>query len=474
MTEEIYDPWNVNVTIYPETYAHRLGITTGSEGRRRDERGSWLPTVVATVARDTSWPNPESRALRDRVVQRYQGIAHPVSRTAEATLDQEPVRFLFMDCGRWGGSSRYPQNRHFGLVRGRWVLVCEFRPNQSGSVASCDNNGLIDQFLQHLCTGGSSCSIIRRKFCRYGPDEIYENSPLYLFLGDLHLPVANSMPPVGGGVRHERGSVYHGEVLERSVDERYIDNDEPAMGRIVRDIEYQPREHSSYQWYGYHLSGDIFEEAEEDLSQFLTKIENFRHRNRIHLIQVGDMYEVWLGFERYFSEVRERSQVVLRGEQVRGITASQFIEHWVAAVNNTNPVANRLHNLDVQKTWIWGNHDNYLACLHPNIPARQVNFSGNGIFAEHGHQGDEYNRDGAIRGHDITQSVFVGRLPYWRELDPNRRRHFIAFSALRFLAQNDFYIYVMAHTHSPYLTDVNVYIRPGSAPEPSTMMMYHL
>jgi len=119
MTEEIYDPWNVDVAIYPETYARRLGITTGSEERRRDIAGAWVPTVVTMLLRDTSWPNPESRALRDRVVQRYQGIAHSVSRTVEATLDQQPVRFVFMDCARWGGSSTYPYNRHFGLVRGR-------------------------------------------------------------------------------------------------------------------------------------------------------------------------------------------------------------------------------------------------------------------------------------------------------------------------------------------------------------------
>lgn len=219
---------------------------------------------------------------------------------------------------------------------------------------------------------------------------MYENSPLYLFLGDLHLPAANRMPAFGG---NERYMPVHDQVVR--IDTHYIDNDEPAMGRIVRDIEYQPRQHSSYDWYSYYLSGDIFEGAEEDLLQFLSKIENFQHRNRIRLIQMGDMYEMWLGLERYFGQVGERSEV-------------------------------------------------------------------------------EYNRDGAIEGHDITQRVFVREFPYWRSFDPNRRRHFIAFSALRFLAQNDFYIYVMAHTHSPYLTTVNVYVRPGvpagRALEPSTIM----
>jgi len=375
--------------------------------------------------------------LRQRIVDRYREDLRSVPRHTEASLDVRPLRFVYLDCGRWGGTSNFPAGRHFAIVKGRRVALCEFHGSaRAGSAAPDLNEPLMNSFLHHLRGSRHYVNVIAQTWFLSGPDEDFAGGPMYLLIGDLHLPIQTEVPTMGPG-----GA--------------YVARPEEPIGRIAGGEDYSST--TAPDWHQRYDRGDIFEEAAPELNIFLDRLESFSRREEIHLVQAGDMYELWIGLERHFEHFPDRSQVALRQGQPRSITAQQFVEHWVGITNERNPVATRIQRALPESTWIYGNHDNYLAVLHPGIPERTRLLRRHGLYVEHGHQADAYNHDGEIEGHTITQQVFT--LPIMREFDPSRRRHFITFAALRCLARRDFHIYVMAHTHSPYLTTVNVDLR---------------
>jgi hypothetical protein len=278
---------------------------------------------------------------------------------------------------------------------------------------------------------------------------------LYILLPDLHLPVVAAPTPRIKEVREYR--YYHGESIPYV--RRVVDDGLASKGRSP----YNQGSPNTIRWFGKYFRGDIFgKEAAVDLDLFLRLLNSFEKKEHIHLVQLGDMYELWLGFKRYFAESEEsKPQVIARPGRIDSMTAAEFISYWVRTTNSNSicaQVIKAFENLNVKsKTWLYGNHDNYLALpsvTSGQFPARFPQYRVGGLLMEHGHAPDPHNRDGAISGHKWTNRNF--NFPVLRSFDPSRRWLWLTHAALLWAAKPDFAIYAMAHTHSPFLTKLKV------------------
>src|SRR5687767_6041010 len=112
----------------------------------------------------------------------------------------------------------------------------------------------------------------------------------------------------------------------------------------------------------------------------------------IRVMQLGDMYELWVGLQNAFEAPKDLKQ--------------RFVRHWITECETeTDPDQRRvieqlkdLCNLS-GGALLSGNHDNY---------ARKLgHFRDPGILVEHGHQSDLFNKGKAPHdGWALTQLAF--------------------------------------------------------------------
>ena len=363
--------------------------------------------------------------------------------------------FLYLDCGRWGGSNFWPPQRDFGLVCGRTAVLCSFKFN--GGTPPPLSNDLkrpeiehINALLKQLGTGSLGAVTVRRWDVSRTQLPNNADTPadkIFVCLGDMHLPVITSMNDTFG----KRFGRIPGATGS-------------SGDMVVADAATWFTTYNGGDGSGNHdrAGGDIFEGAGADLTELMRLLSGFQSFP-LHLIQCGDLVDLWLGFERFY--LRDPASVVLDSSK-SDPTATEWIDHWTdATLKNTTQsadVANLLGFSNGQKTWLYGNHDNYLARHNPDSLRslsgnldRQPNLDTGIMFVEHGHRWDSYNKDGAIMGQAITQAAFSA--PVVRKLDPSARRDCILGAAGDFQKRetsNPFVVYVMGHTHCACLTRV--------------------
>ncbi len=431
------------------------------------------------------------------------------------TLDHHNVidqgdDFVYLDVGRWGGSDRF-----FGVVYGNedecHVALCEY-VGESGRVRdlpgqSC--SGPVARVVREFLNTCQSRIVDGARF-----QTINTAGKLYLLLGDLHVPIVSHL------CRDCRdGGTERPEIMCR-VDENYMRqlapgsltdffnlrglanlgllSPSPDVDRIlINNIN---------EWYRRYLENDIFTDpssnaAAQDLQRFITLAlgwqvaenspRNGIDRAPIHFVQLGDMYELWVGLKRLFEatpssqrEVRIAAPPCRRNgaslDRCYNYSANQCqiqdsettIRYWVNKVHENTTVAVDGEQQSLccwlhesarfsQNTWLTGNHDCYLRTLGTSLglPRRYMNLSENGMLIEHGHEGDAYNRDGSSSGHDITQGgAFLWNLrPFVALGEDSQRRVFLGYSVKKFIRpQSDMKFFAMAHTHLPYLAIVTV------------------
>lgn len=398
---------------------------------------------IAAPAPNTGTPNGYGERMPAEVTVQVVRNAHGdyESKTLpRLSSPREIVRFTYLDCGRWGGPGGLTSARQqysFGIIWGTWAALCRFVPNgnmdatanyirnDNGSRADNPINDVIDA----LRSSDTSVELVRSLWSPFNVPNQDWNS-VYVLLPDFHLPIVGSKPNPP--------------------------NDGPAMGR------YQFSSGPG-QWFDRYLAGDIFGQQSGQgarlLSRFLANLGRASIRNRIHLVQLGDMYDLWIGLDQFFAG-SHRQEVILRDGD--GLTARDFITFWVNKTNTLFPtLMHDINSVSVgHKSFLWGNHDNYLGAFTPSgLPQRIKNIRGNGVFIEHGHRADSSNRDGAdgrFSGHSITNGVFV--VPRLRDLDPNRRMVFVNAAASSFCSNRNFCVYAMGHTHLPFLSTIKVEI----------------
>ncbi len=372
----------------------------------------------------------------------------------------QPLSFLYLDCGRWGGNGeRYPHQRNFGVVWGRWALLCDFVTDGSSFPARFKADaGPLNALLQVLTEPGESAvRIVKSEWLPpspLAPEPSWEH--IYVFLPDLHLPLITRLPdPHQPDDAAELGGL------------RYR-HDGPPQGRFrYPHHENQHLSTEQEKWFRSYLSSDIFQGAAADLVEFLEKLSRYQGDARLKLVQVGDMYDLWIGLDRYFDVQADDAVLLSEGPDALGLSAQRFIDYWVDRTNRSRRNARAIRALHEfgdgrhVADWLYGNHDCYLGAHTPKgVPQRKKFLLENGLFAEHGHRGDASNRDGAKDGQFLTNEVF--EYPFLRKLDPDRRQVFLEVAARLAVEtaqqrpEQAFGVYVMGHTHSGYLSRVQL------------------
>lgn len=458
--------------------------------------------------------------LRDLPPQPLTTPGHPVA-LAPGHGNRLNVRrkFVYMDVGRWGGTVGTvgdPGRRDFGIVYGTqgraYVAVGIYNPTwgESNRIDGLPYVGDNQQpFAQKVI---SFLNHTHSRLAFSGPFSGLDTSgKLYLFVGDLHLPLVSCRNP-----HWCAGRVIH---FPCRVDTAYMRGLEPTLSSIfsLRGISHlgltdpasllnpelwlssTARTHVGFTrfWWERYIDGDIFtagttNAAADDLKNFLTLAHEWQEGADgvpIDFVQLGDMYELWVGLKRFFESrqsfivdpcqscpwVRDRCDSA--GSRCQSSFSSQdIVRNWVRLVGETTQISHNGATVSLaewldrtiafsHKQWIYGNHENYLRVMSPQLPmtTRVMNDYRDRIFFEHGHQGDEYNRDGEARGHDITQgAAFLWSLRAYEEfyshISSERRHGFIKTAVKKLLDGNlrEMGVYVMAHTHQRDLALVEV------------------
>lgn len=395
--------------------------------------------------------------------------------TTAIAVNRIPHKVLLLDVGRWGGPRKFgPRQRNFGVVWGTFAALCEFEPSTAGLDTDANlvaddqgrplpDNGVND-LLRELRKGGGGSVRLLRAMRSDNPNYLkgwkQDLGTVWVILPDLHLPIATASPDVARGDGHHMGRHQYKRNLLGPSDDNGMIKGQLAQGAL--------------DWFKKYFEGDIFgrpdESAATDLIRFLDQLEKatLRAGLTLHVVQIGDMYDLWIGLERFFSQQKDHLVELANRD---GILAGTFIDHWVARTREAfqtpgGPnLVDRLNLLatrpGLKTSWLWGNHDNYLArhtpvvpAGHPAVPARKRDVVEGGIRIEHGQRGDPSNRDGEASGHKTTNDVFDS--PILRKFDPNRRNFYTALAAVTYVASPSFHIFVMGHTHSPFLTRVQI------------------
>jgi hypothetical protein len=259
----------------------------------------------------------------------------------------------------------------------------------------------------------------------------------------------------------------------------------------------------------YHGKGgkgaDIFQDAGRDLRSFVEALASF-HRDGwpLEVIQLGDFFDLWLGFQRGFNTNIDdpydnaSAMEFARFWVQRSLFASDQGAHLIHLLTLTERAGKNAKTGAALKThFLYGNHDNYRKRRSDSaieVPAGREHtgmrvhafhapafFEKHGLWAEHGHQSDEANRDESpATGHGATQAAFFepsirnleGPLGWLASSDEDEKlqrvvhiRHAMDKCFLNHLPDPSKPakkpepcrgIYVMGHTHEPMLKRVQL------------------
>jgi hypothetical protein len=293
----------------------------------------------------------------------------------------------------------------------------------------------------------------------FGRDLDTENN-IYVILGDIHFPVVRHLPEA------TRTSVI------RSIPERLT-------------VAYTDHNITVEEWYNYYHvrgGGDISHRSPtinrigafiHNLEQWYQDIEG---THRVFLIQLGDMYELWVGLNRLYRDTPEhQADIIFQDDQAN----PRAVRDWIGKVHAANTWAIADHGTDeplpiimhqcqvTRKKFLYGNHDCYFKALgatpFPQVPQRFENHWEHNIFMEHGHRTDEHNREGHDSGHLWTQRALIdANLRSYQGLlrGDGPRNDFIKGAVKKFdqyrRQDRSLKVYVMGHTHNAYARIIRV------------------
>lgn len=445
------------------------------------------------------------RFTRASVVYYLPGFSNPQSACLQRGTTPSPLQcltqtyaprlrssILYLDCGRWGGDgggiTNWPRCRDFGVVFGRAAAICGYGVRQGppednaghetatpGEIAKSTDCQTIVDFVGQLATSRMGPAQIRQLLdcpLRSEAQVVEQGTPrrdrIYVFLGDLHLPAVDEGNQ--GDLLQEPAT--HGRLVGATADDGLL-----ASMTIAERIDWFNRYHGSPT----DLGADVFQHARMDLEEWLQVLIRYQGsssgaRLPIHFIQTGDMFDFWIGLHRYFGSSAS-GQVVLES------AAEDFVSIWLnQTVNLTEQgrAAQAIQNASntLNATYVYGNHDNYLARLPTRTGAggvgrRVANFTDRDsgsrrglLYAEHGHRMDGSNRDGSTAGHTATQAAFF--FPQVRNFEDVARKGEALFSGAAperityfgdcadLCLSNGCAVFVMGHTHHGLVKRIDI------------------
>jgi hypothetical protein len=413
---------------------------------------------------------------------------------AKETSQALPViDFVYLDVGCWAGNGDdldtkakgWTKHREFGVVSGYVILLCAFVPQEKPNYYDRYSNPqawntktrqlvpspLIDATLTRhpdwprvadLLNTLANCVPKSAGLYILGATalaSIYapvpargKAAPITIFLGDMHAPVAIS--PASAHILEGGNEMLHGRLEVSDSDLHWLRSlvADPwplfagKVGKRIldnqKDLQWEQTttRESVDNWLRlYHVKGqrsaDIFQDAGKDLRAFVDALKDFHQKTwPLELVQLGDLFDLWLGFQRAFGEKLGKTPAL---DNLHG-RALDFAHYWVKrTLFETDQGPHLVHLLtlgeragknrqtgaSLRTTFIHGNHDNYLrhgGGRPIEVPAghehagMQINafhlpsFEERiGLWAEHGHQPDSFNRDeNPSVGHQLTQAAF--------------------------------------------------------------------
>ncbi len=380
-------------------------------------------------------------------------------------IGYEVGKFLYMDCGLWAGSGvNHDPYRNFGVICGNWAAVCDFKEHDTcpldTQLAAADAAGL-KALLETIRGSDKRLELI--KTMRYRGENERTTTRIEVFLPDLHIPLINKE--------------HFNEQLRVVVDGKtHYRSDGPAMGRwnyhslhgndgaYFLNANTRVLFDEAEDWHRRYLKADIHEDASADLLIFLGRLREFADLfgYEVHLIQAGDMIDLWMGFDCFFEGTPENFPAV-----VLNSSGDEFVDHWVgralAQGGDRQTVFEQLASWPADRRhFLYGNHDNYLARRAGGLPKRKTNYWYDHLFAEHGHAGDSFNRDGErawfLEGHWITNKVFES--PGIRDAESyfnDPRKKGLEWAVRQYLDYSKaINVYVQGHSHTIGLGMVKV------------------
>jgi hypothetical protein len=413
------------------------------------------------------------------------------------TIEDSAAIFLYMDCGLWAGSNitvgegtkkiTYPIQRDFGIVYGNWAVLCRFIPPVpmktpfiSGK-SEYETRELkpINDLIKTLAGTENHVEVVTAlRYTGPSPREELPNEIL-VFLPDLHIPVLSGMP--ASFINNQNKTKYYPDGPHMGRHGYCPKNPKPpATGSIESTYDVDGKKYlteNAEEWFEVYNRSDIFQDAAFDLLNFLSRLESHKGRGpAIRLIQLGDMIDLWMGFECFFEKTDDQKVILTNGKPVGG---EEFVEYWLKRsltdqggnlVGNKNSGALKKLIKFNGLVPIEGNHDCYLKKFtgknHEFGELRKEAFSDDLLLVEHGHFNDSHNKDGCqtaiVNGQTIT-SQYVWNYPFLRKVEPyiaDVRKDGLDLSVYRWMHLrtenncNPFAIYVMGHTHVPELSTV--------------------
>jgi UDP-2,3-diacylglucosamine pyrophosphatase LpxH len=223
------------------------------------------------------------------------------------------------------------------------------------------------------------------------------------------------------------------------------------------------------------LNPDIFGQAGADLVRFLGAVAELPKeiKQRLHFIQTGDMFELWVGRDYQFMPGQNGRPMWIDA------SAPNRVADWAREVLVQNAPSfaafRRLEHAGLAEVkYLAGNHDAYLArpelSSQLRLPARDQTYRGlsDDLLVEHGHRFDGWNFD-KVNGQHWLSGPFLTKLllynPDIRSLEPlggyimaftspPTRDVYLLGATLAYLferfhvQQKPFSIYAMGHTHA--------------------------
>lgn len=426
----------------------------------------------------------------DTYTMTYSTVGSSWPRSARLTqtggrIEPHARQFVYIDGGLWAGGGRgnsQEPRRNFALIYNNWAAQCDFVPHGEGTFTADGDNraiydsnvkpdGVHDQFLgtpenfdrevgplnallHALAGAGDDKRVKVNKVMRYqGGGTRSDTRTIYLFLPDMHLPVLRRDGALSNMAEFRTLGRYN-------------------FGGNIGEQDG---------WFDRYENADIWNGAATDLLEFLRRVSGFSGTT-VHVVQLGDMIDLWIGLQCFFEDTESNDHVV-RPRNSASMSAQEFMTHYLSRALGRQPpgenhlfVNSRPNSQVIQamgglghKTFLYGNHDSYFSPTanlpRPDgIPARRGNFrSQDGrIFAEHGHQGDNSNRDGQQFGHTVTNEI-AAPAPWIRPYEGmvnDTRLMGLQFATRRWIASmrgGGYYaFYVMGHTHVPCLATVTI------------------
>jgi hypothetical protein len=458
----------------------------------------------------------------DLTIFRHNFTKHNETTTFES---KEPSQFLYMDVGRWGGDKdtgdAWTKKRNFGLVCGFGAVLCNYTdPNTCGDPKTenisqdIKDNKDIQKMIPLLkklseCKSLGPVTVLKALVCIDEKTEEPSSSEIFVFLGDIHAPIMNipdrtylqnPLKDKSCAFLRER---LNPKILEKKMNEHFNDftklsneitaleaeADAPKLKNLqilkqfleellgsqqinVWDDETFPGTDAK-EWFMHYHEADIFQmDAGPDLASFLKLLLDYQKLNissQLQLIQLGDLYDFWIGLKWVFNDALQPSNVILQ-QSGTDFPVQKFLDFWRNETLHETLTSSEICSLFTQTkplnpVFVYGNHDNCRATDAWKHEISPRSFTTAEIWAEHGHQSDAFNQDSyAIIGWTCAQLGFF--VPRTRNLEDLIRRveslvtktlcqRLIHIRHAAYLCQQENKrIYIMGHTHEPLLKKV--------------------